>query len=288
VDSFPVCLFRVSCPHPVWLSGFSCLLILSVLLSYFLSLNRFCNSRVSLLIFLSVPLVPLVSSSCLSLWFYLVSSSCLSLSCLLSPLILTVSLVLSCLLILSVSLVLSCLIILSVSLELPVSSSCLYLSGFLSLSHPRTIDYLFFSSCLSLIAYVSFCSYSVSCLLILSGSPELPVSHPHLFTFFSFHPVCLLWLTFISVHLVFLVSSSCLALWFFLYPKLLCLSCIHRLLILPVSLVFLFSYPVCPLSCSLSLNCFCDSPVSLLLFLSVTLILPCLIILCDSLKLPVS
>jgi hypothetical protein len=38
----------------------------------------------------------------------------------------------------------------------------------------------------------------------------------------------------------------------------------------------------------LSLNCFCDSPVSLLLFLSVTLILPCLIILCDSLKLPVS
>jgi hypothetical protein len=61
----------------------------------------------------------------------------------LSPLILTVSLVLSCLLILSVSLVLSCLIILSVSLEFPVSPSCLYLSSFLSLSPPRTIDYLF-------------------------------------------------------------------------------------------------------------------------------------------------
>ena len=152
VGSFSVCLFRVSCPHPVWLSGFSCLLILSVLLSYFLSLNRFCNFRVSLLIFLSVPLMPLVYSSCLFLWFYLVSSSCLSLSCLLSPLILPVSIVLSCLLILSVSVVLSCLIILSVSLKLPVSPSCLYLSSFLS-PHPVCLPIL--SSCFLILSVLS-------------------------------------------------------------------------------------------------------------------------------------
>ena len=143
VGSFPVCLFRVSCPHPVWLSGFSCLLILSVLLSYFLSLNRFCAS---------------------------------------------------CLIILSVSLVLSCLIILCVSLKLPVSPSSQ-------------------ASCLSLIL--------------------------ELLNIFYFHPACLLQLTFPSVHIVFLVSSSCLAL-----PGFLCLILIYLLsflFILSGSLVFLVS-----------------------------------------------
>ncbi len=261
VGSFHVCLFRVSCPHPVWLSGFSCLLILSVPLSYFLSLNRFCNSRVSLLIFLSVPLVlscliilsvslvPLVSfhpvwfsrfilshhpvclsrasclpSSCLSLSFYLVSSSCLSLSFYL------------------------------------VLSSCLFLSSFLS-PHPVCISrasclpilsvspscLLVFLSCLSsLLFLVSKLFLWLSCF-----SSPLPVRYSH-FTL-SHHPVwlsqasCLLIL---SVFLRLPVSSSCLFLLAcllsclliscFLLPHHVWLSDVSCLLILSVSNGFFF------------------------------------------------
>ncbi len=210
VGSFPVCLFRVSCPHPVWLSGFSCLLILSVLLSYFLSLNRFC-------------------------------ASCL--------IILSVSLVLSCLIILSVSLVLSCLIILCVSLKLPVSPSSQ-------------------ASCLSLIL--------------------------ELLNIFYFHPACLLQLTFPSVHIVFLVSSSCLALpsflsliLIYLLSFLFILSVYYGLLLFLFIQCFLSPHPVwlsgfsCILNFSVSLVFIVSSScLSLLsscfLILSVLSPVPCL------------